>query len=110
MGAKRNKKKKGKIRKFERSYEGIPFPQFRDEIQIFEVVEVSDYPFFLTLEVEEGEIVADVIKNIKTSKAYLLVDHDLKRIWTYNGIDSSFRLQLFGEFCQNCEIYMRKSS
>jgi len=97
MGAKRNKKKKGKIRKFERSYEGIPFPQFRDEIQIFEVVEVSDYPFFLTLEVEEGEIVADVIKNIKTSKAYLLVDHDLKRIWTYNGIDSSFRLQLFGE-------------
>ncbi|NVM45872.1 MAG: hypothetical protein HWN79_13230 [Candidatus Lokiarchaeota archaeon] len=65
-------------------------------IQIFEVLEVREDPYFLTVEVEEGELVADVINNMNSRKVYLLVDHDSKRIWTYNGQYSSFKLQIFG--------------
>ena len=65
-------------------------------IQIFEVLEVREDPYFLTVEVEEGEIVADVINNMNSRKVYLIVDHDSKRIWTYNGSYSSLKLQVFG--------------
>jgi len=65
-------------------------------VQIFEILEVREYPYFLTVEVEEGEIVADVINNMNSRKVYLLVDHDTKRIWTYNGQNSSFKLQFYG--------------
>jgi len=65
-------------------------------IQIFEALEVREDPYFLTVEVEEGEIVADVINNMNSRKVYLLVDHDTKRIWTYNGQTSSFKLQIYG--------------
>ena len=65
-------------------------------IQIFEALEVREEPYFLTVEVEEGEIVADVINNMNNRKVYLLVDHDTKRIWTYNGQYSSLKLQIFG--------------
>ncbi len=65
-------------------------------IQIFEALEVREDPYFLTVEVEEGEIVADVINNMNSRKVYLLVDHDTKRIWTYNGQNSSFKLQIYG--------------
>jgi len=65
-------------------------------VQIFEALEVREDPYFLTVEVEEGEIVADVINNMNSRKVYLLVDHDAKRIWTYNGQTSSFKLQIYG--------------
>ncbi len=65
-------------------------------IQIFEVLEVREDPYFLTVEVEEGKEVKDVISNMNNRKVYLLVDHDSKKIWTYNGPDSSFKLQIFG--------------
>jgi len=65
-------------------------------IQIFEALEVREDPYFLTVEVEEGEIAADVINNMNSRKVYLLVDHDTKRIWTYNGQNSSFKLQIYG--------------
>jgi len=65
-------------------------------VQIFEALEVREYPYFLTVELEEGEIVADVINNMNSRKVYLLVDHDTKRIWTYNGQNSSFKLQIYG--------------
>jgi hypothetical protein len=65
-------------------------------VQIFEALEVREEPYFLTVEVEEGEIVADIINNMHSLKVYLLVDHDTKRIWTYNGQNSSFKLQIFG--------------
>lgn len=65
-------------------------------IQIFEALEVREDPYFLTVEVEEGEIVADVINNMNSRKVYLLVDNDTKRIWTYNGQTSSFKLQIYG--------------
>ena len=65
-------------------------------VQIFEVLEVRKYPYFLTVEVEEGEIVADVINDMNSGKVYLIVDHDTKRIWTYNGQNSSFKCQIYG--------------
>jgi len=65
-------------------------------VQIFEALEVRENPYFLTVEVEEGEIVADVINNMNSRKVYLLVDHDTKRIWTYNGQNSPFKLQIYG--------------
>jgi hypothetical protein len=65
-------------------------------MQIFEAVELGEFPYFLTVEVTEGEIVGDVINEINSHKVYLLVDHDTKRIWIYNGTKSSFKLQVFG--------------
>ncbi|NVM16123.1 MAG: hypothetical protein HWN80_00300 [Candidatus Lokiarchaeota archaeon] len=65
-------------------------------VQIFEALEVREEPYFLTVEVEEGEIVADVFNNMNSRKVYLLVDHDSKRIWTYNGQISSLKLQIYG--------------
>ena len=65
-------------------------------VQIFEAIEVREDPFFLTVEVKEGEIVSDVLNNTNSHKVYLLVDHDTKRIWTYNGQNSSFKLQILG--------------
>ena len=65
-------------------------------VQIFEALEVREDPYFLTVEVEEGEKIEDVISNKNSHKVYLLVDHDSKRIWTYNGQNSSFKLQIYG--------------
>lgn len=65
-------------------------------MQIFEVLEIREYPYFLTVDVSDGEVVRDVINDLNSHKAYLLVDHDTKRIWTYNGMNSSLKLQLFG--------------
>ncbi|MFW9948336.1 MAG: hypothetical protein ACFFDX_16030 [Candidatus Odinarchaeota archaeon] len=65
-------------------------------MQIFEVLEVREYPYFLTVEVTEGETVRDVINDYNSHKVYLLVDHDTKKILTYNGPNSSLKLQIFG--------------
>jgi len=65
-------------------------------MQIFEVMEIREYPYFLSVDVSDGEIVSDIINYINSHKAYLLVDHDTNRIWTYNGINSSFKLQIYG--------------
>ncbi len=65
-------------------------------MQIFEVLEIREYPYFLTIDVSDGEVVHDIINDLNSHKAYLLVDHDTKRIWTYNGINCSLKLQVFG--------------
>lgn len=65
-------------------------------MQIFEVLEVREFPYFLTVEVTEGETVRDVLKDYNSHKVYLLVDHDTKKILTYNGPISSLKLQIFG--------------
>ena len=65
-------------------------------MQIFEVLEIREYPYFLTVDVSDGAIVRDRINDLNSQKVYLLVDHDIKKIWTYNGINSSLKLQLFG--------------
>lgn len=61
-------------------------------MQIFEVVELNEYPFMMTEEIHVGNIVKDVIKE---DKVFLIVDHNLNRIWIYNGYKSTFRLQTF---------------
>lgn len=64
-------------------------------IQAFEVIEIREYPFFLTIEASDGELVRDIINDINRDKVYLLVDHDTKRIWTYNSPYSPLKLQIF---------------
>ena len=65
-------------------------------MQIFEVLELREFPYFLTVEVTEGETVRDVLNDYNSHKVYLLVDHDTKKILTYNGPISSLKLQIFG--------------
>jgi len=65
-------------------------------MQIFEVIEIREYPYFLTVDLSDGEIVRDTINDLNSHKVFLLVDHDAKKIWTYNGINSSLKLQIFG--------------
>jgi len=62
-------------------------------MQVFEVVELEKFPYMMTKEIHEGEIISDVIKE---NKVYLIVDHNMNRIWTYNGYQSSFKLQIYG--------------
>lgn len=65
-------------------------------IQIFEVLEVREEPYFLTVAVEDAEKVGEVFTTSNSRKVYLLVDHNAKRIWTYNGQYSSLKLQIYG--------------
>ena len=65
-------------------------------VQIFEALEVREEPYYLTVEVEEGEKVRDILTSLNSNKVYLLVDNDTKRIWTYYGQNSPFKLQIFG--------------
>ncbi len=65
-------------------------------MQIFEVLEVREYPYFLTVDATEGETVRDVLTDYNSHKVYLLVDHDTKKILSYNGPNSSLKLQIFG--------------
>ena len=64
--------------------------------QIFEVVEVREFPYFVTLDIDDVSVVGEVIKDMNSRKVYLLVDHNKKRIWTYNGRNSPFKLQIYG--------------
>lgn len=64
-------------------------------VQVFEAIEIREYPYFMTVEASDGELVKDIIKDTNSHKVYLLVDHDTKRIWTYNGPNSSLKLQIF---------------
>ena len=62
-------------------------------MQVFEVIEIQEFPYMLTKQMYTGEKVTDVIDE---KKVYLLVDHNLTRIWTYNGYKSSIKHQMFG--------------
>ncbi|MBN1802736.1 MAG: hypothetical protein JW891_14595 [Candidatus Lokiarchaeota archaeon] len=63
-------------------------------MQIFEVVELAESPYFKTIEVTKGEKVKDILLDSK--KVFLLVDHDSKKIWIYNGIKSELKHQVYG--------------
>jgi len=65
-------------------------------MQIFEVVELTEFPYMETREVVEGQIVSDVLNETNYERVYLLIDHDTKNIWAYNGPKSPFKLQIFG--------------
>ena len=65
-------------------------------MQIFEVFELKEFPFMKIEEVYEGEIVSDILNVKNEDKVFLLIDDDMKRIWTYNGCKSSLKLQVYG--------------
>ncbi|MFX0083364.1 MAG: hypothetical protein ACFE94_16585 [Candidatus Hodarchaeota archaeon] len=65
-------------------------------MQIFEVIERVEFPFMETKELIDGVLVSDIISDNSDGKVFLLVDHDTKRIWTYNGHQSSLKLQIYG--------------
>jgi len=64
--------------------------------QIFEVLEVREFPYYLSIEIDDVPIIGEVINVMNSRKVYLLVDHNKKRIWTYNGQNSPFKLQIYG--------------
>lgn len=65
-------------------------------MQIFEAIEIREYPYFLTINASNGEFVKEIINQMNSHKVYLLVDHDTRRIWTYNGPNSPLKLQIYG--------------
>ncbi|MBD3212136.1 MAG: hypothetical protein GF311_05945 [Candidatus Lokiarchaeota archaeon] len=68
-------------------------------MQIFEAIELKEFPYMKTRELtnQQGiETVSDIINEDSSDSVFLLVDHDEKRIWVYNGSKSSFKLQIFG--------------
>ena len=62
-------------------------------MQLFEVIELKEDPYMESLEIYEGGTIGSVIL---PEKVYLIVDHDSKRIWCYNGPKSPFKLQIYG--------------
>ncbi|MHA1148698.1 MAG: hypothetical protein ACTSR8_10680 [Promethearchaeota archaeon] len=62
-------------------------------MQLFEVIELNEYPYMETEEIFEGGTIGSIIE---PEKVYLIVDHDSKRIWCYNGPKSPFKLQIYG--------------
>ena len=65
-------------------------------MQIFEVIELKEFPFFKTIEITNGEIVGDIINDENNHKVFLLIDHDEKRIYVFNGRKSPLKLQIYG--------------
>ncbi|MHA2393405.1 MAG: hypothetical protein ACXAEX_15800 [Promethearchaeota archaeon] len=65
-------------------------------MQIFEVIELTEFPYMETKEEVDGISVGDIIDDSSFDKVFLLVDHDTKRIWTYNGPQSSLKIQIYG--------------
>ena len=68
-----------------------------ESLQIFEAIELKEIPYMKTEEILEGGTISEILFNSDNEeKAYLLVDDDLKRIWTYNSEKCSFKLQIYG--------------
>jgi len=65
-------------------------------MQLFEVIELTEFPFMGTEEIVDGVIVSDIITENINGKVFIFVDHDTKRIWTYNSPKSPILTQIFG--------------
>ncbi len=65
-------------------------------MQVFEALELKEFPYMEIKEIFEGKTINDIINGANEEKAFLIVDHDKKGIWTYNGVKSSFKLQIYG--------------
>lgn len=63
-------------------------------MQIFQVNELKEFPHMEIQEILEGEIVSDIFAEIAT-KAYLIVDHEMKKIWMYNGQECPLKKQIY---------------
>jgi len=64
--------------------------------QIFQVLEVREFPYFVSIDIDDVSVVGEVINVVNSRKVYLVVDHNKKRIWTHNGQNSPFKLQIYG--------------
>ncbi|MHA1932946.1 MAG: hypothetical protein ACW96X_10420, partial [Promethearchaeota archaeon] len=64
-------------------------------MQIFEVFELKEFPYMETREIVEGTTVRDILKPDCINRVFLLVDHDTKRILTYNCPQSSIKKQIY---------------
>ena len=49
-----------------------------------------------TREVLQGQVVGDILNETSLERVFVLVDHDKKRIWCYNGLHSSLLVQVYG--------------
>ncbi len=68
-------------------------------MQVFEIIELKEFPYMATIELAnfpENTLVSDVIQMENSEKVYIIIDHNLKRIWNYNGLASTFKLQIYG--------------
>jgi len=65
-------------------------------MQIFEVIETKEFPYMETREVLQGQVVGDILNETSIERVFLLVDHDKKRIWCYNGLHSLLLVQVYG--------------
>ncbi|MHA1986946.1 MAG: hypothetical protein ACW98D_09935 [Promethearchaeota archaeon] len=81
-------------------------------MQIFEVVELKEFPYMETTEIVEGTAVRDIIKNDCINMAFLIVDHDTKRIWTYYCPQTPLKKQTYmgilaGKLRQQLRLFYR---
>jgi len=66
-------------------------------LQIFEAIELKEFPYMITKGILEGGTIREILfRSDNVQKAYLLVDDDLKRIWTYNSERCSLKSQIYG--------------
>ncbi|MFX1338040.1 MAG: hypothetical protein ACFFDK_05485 [Promethearchaeota archaeon] len=65
-------------------------------MQVFEVLEVEEFPHMAINEIFEGETVRDILENDNEDRVFLIIDHDSKMIYMWNGQKSSFKLQIYG--------------
>jgi hypothetical protein len=68
-------------------------------MQLFEVVEIPQFPFMETKEIVNGVVVNDIINDNNNGKVFILIDHDTKRIWTYNSLMSPVKNQVYSSIC-----------
>jgi hypothetical protein len=65
-------------------------------MQVFEVLELKEFPYMAINEILEGETVKDILNRDSEERVFLLVDHDSKIIYMWNGQKSPFKLQIYG--------------
>ncbi len=81
-------------------------------MQIFEVIELKEFPFMETKETVEGTTVRDILNKGSNNRAFLLVDHDTKRIWTYYEPHCLLKKQIYmgilaGKLRQQLKLFYR---
>ena len=65
-------------------------------MQVFEVLELKEFPHMAVKEILEGETVKDILNNENEEKVFLAIDHDANIIYMWNGQKSTFKLQIYG--------------
>ncbi len=81
-------------------------------MQIFEVFELTEYPYMELKEIHNMKTAEGIVSEEFANRVFLLVDHDMTRIWTHNGQKSSLKLQFYGgilanELSKQLELFYR---